>query len=214
VRSPSEALWREVTYLPAEASDALEGSRCCHSGVTIELFVSITWLREISLIVTKAALSHIDAVAAVLAGYAERRVFHGFSRGPTPGAKATFQIVWHRGRVFELTFDARAGTLRLPQLLTGIPADSTIYDDLKAFIRSKQTDDVPDHRRLDTRRIQIRTYNRGGNILLVLKSKDDDIQYAVRKLVNLINEIYLTFLADGKYFDYLVETFNLDPDRM
>jgi hypothetical protein len=164
--------------------------------------------------VTTPSLSHIDAVAAELAGYAERRVFHGFSRGPASGAKATFQIVWHRGRVFELTFDARAGTLRLPELLTGVPADSTIYEDLKAFIRSKQSDELPDHRRLDARKIQIRTYNRGGNILLVLKSKDGDSQYAVRKLVHLINEIYLTFLADGQYFDYVVETFNLDPDRM
>jgi len=164
--------------------------------------------------VTTPSLSHFDAVAAELAGYAERRVFHGFSRGPASGAKARFQIVWHRGRVFELTFDARAGTLRLPELLTGVPADPTIYEDLKAFIRSRQSDDLPDHRRLDKRKIQIRTYNRGGNILLVLKSKDGDSQYAVRKLVHLINEIYLTFLADGKYFDYVVETFNLDPDRM
>ena len=50
--------------------------------------------------------------------------------------------------------------------------------------------------------------------LLVLKIKDGDGEYAVRKLIHLVNEIYLTFLADGKYFDYLVETFNLDPDRM
>ena len=86
-------------------------------------------------IVTELAQSHLDVVAAVLAGYAERRVFHGFSRGPTSGAKATFQIAWHRGRVFELTFDARASTLRLPEVLTGVPADSTMYEDLKAFIR-------------------------------------------------------------------------------
>jgi hypothetical protein len=164
--------------------------------------------------VTKAAASDIDIVAAALAGYADRRVFHGFSRGPTSGGKAAFTIAWHRGRVFELAFDARAGTLRLPGLLTGIPADSTMYEDLKAFIRSRQSDDLPDHRRLDARRIQIRTYNRSGNILLVVKVKDNDSEYAVRKLVHLINEIYLTFLADGKYFDYLVETFNLDPDRM
>ncbi|HEV8066462.1 MAG TPA: hypothetical protein VGP76_01905 [Planctomycetaceae bacterium] len=163
---------------------------------------------------TKAAASDIDIVAAALAGYADRRVFHGFSRGPTSGGKAAFTIAWHRGRVFELAFDARAGTLRLPGLLTGIPADSTMYEDLKAFIRSRQSDDLPDHRRLDARRIQIRTYNRSGNILLVVKVKDNDSEYAVRKLVHLINEIYLTFLADGKYFDYLVETFNLDPDRM
>jgi hypothetical protein len=164
--------------------------------------------------VTKAAASDIDIIAAALAGYADRRVFHGFSRGPTSGGKAAFTIAWHRGRVFELAFDVRAGTLRLPGLLTGVPADSTMYEDLKAFIRSRQSDDLPDHRRLDARKIQIRTYNRGGNILLVLKIKDNDSEYAVRKLVHLINEIYLMFLADGKYFDYLVETFNLDPDRM
>ena len=162
----------------------------------------------------QTSVSHIDIVAAVLAGYAERRVFHGFSRGPTSGGKASFQIAWHRGRVFELVFDARAGTLRLPDLLTDIPAESSMYEDLKAFIRSRQSDELPDHRRLDARKTQIRTYNRSGNILLVMKVKDGDSEYAVRKLVHLINEIYLTFLADGKYFDYLVETFNLDPDRM
>jgi hypothetical protein len=164
--------------------------------------------------VTKTDVASIDIVASVLAGYAERRVFHGFSRGPTSGGKANFQIAWHRGRVFELAFDADAGALRLPELLTGIPADSPMYEELKGFIRSRRSNDLPDHRRLDTRKIQIRTYNRGGNVFLVLKAKDGDSEYAARKLVHLINEIYLIFLADGKYFDYLVETFHLDPDRM
>lgn len=153
-------------------------------------------------------------VTGVLAGYAERRVFHGFARGPHSAAKAAFQIVWHRGRVFELAFDARSGTLRVPELLTNVPPEPTIYEDLKAFIRSRKSDDLPDHRRLDPRKIQIRTYNRDGDILLVLKSLDADFEYAVRKLVHLINEIYLTFLAEGIYFDYVVETFDLDPDRM
>ena len=134
--------------------------------------------------------------------------------GPAAGGKASFQFAWHRGRVFELTFDARQRTLRLPELLIDVPADITMYDDLKSFIRSRQSGNLPDHRRLDTRKIQIRTYNRGGNILLTFKFKDRDVEYAVRKLIHLVNEIYLTFLADGKYFDYLVETFNLDPDRM
>jgi hypothetical protein len=164
--------------------------------------------------VIKTAVSRIDIVAAVLAGYAERRVFQGFSRGRVSGGKASFQIAWHRGRVFELAFDARAGTFRLPDLLTGIPVESSMYEDLKVFIRSRQSDELPDHRRLDARKTQVRTYNRTGNILLVMKVKDGDSEYAVRKLVHLINEIYLTFLAEGKYFDYLVETFNLDPDRM
>jgi hypothetical protein len=162
----------------------------------------------------KTTVSQIDIVAAVLAGYAERCVFQGFSRGPASRGKASFQVAWHRGRVFELTFEARSGTLRLSELLTNVPADSSMHEDLKDFIRSRQSDDLPDHRRLDAQKLQIRTYNRSGNIMLVVKARDGDNEYAVRKLVHLINEIYLTFLADGKYFDYLVETFNLDPDRM
>jgi hypothetical protein len=162
----------------------------------------------------KTTVSQIDVVAAVLAGYAERCVFRGFSRGPASRGKASFQIAWHRGRVFELTFEARSGTLRLGELLTGVPANSSMHEELKDFIRSRQSEDVPDHRRLDAEKMQIRTYNRNGNIILVVKAKDGDNEYAVRKLVHLINEIYLTFLADGKYFDYLVETFNLDPDRL
>ncbi len=162
----------------------------------------------------KTGVSQIDRVADILSGYAQRRVFHGFSRGPVSQGKARFQIAWHRGRVFELTFDSRAKTLRLPELLTGLPADDSMYEELKAFVRSRQDEDLPDHRRLDPRKIQLRTYNRDGNVLLVVKIKDADNEYAVRKLIHLVNEIYLTFLADGKYFDYLVETFNLDPDRM
>ncbi len=161
---------------------------------------------------TKTERSQIDLVAAVLAGYAERSVFQGFSRGPTAGRTANFQIAWHRGRVFQLAFDAHAATLRLPELLTRVPAE--MYEDLKAFIQSRQSDDLPDHRRLDRRKVQIRTSMRSGKIQLVLKIKDGDTEYAVRKLVHLVNEIYLEFLADGKYFDYLVETFDLDPDRM
>ena len=44
--------------------------------------------------------------------------------------------------------------------------------------------------------------------------KNDDLVYCVQKFVHLVNELYVTFLADGSYFDYLVETFDLDPDRM
>lgn len=162
----------------------------------------------------KATLSDIEVVANLLASYAERRVFQGFGRGPASRSKACFQIAWHRGRVFELTFDAGAGTLRLPELLTGLPADSTMYQELKAFIRSRESEDVPEHRRLDTTRLQTRTYCRGGNVLLVMKSLDGDSEYAARRLVHLVNEIYLTFLAEGQYLDYMIETFNLDPDRM
>jgi hypothetical protein len=164
--------------------------------------------------VTTKALSTIDVVSQVLAEYAERRVFHGFSRARTTGDTASFQIAWHRGRVFELTFDAKTCTLRLPEVLTNVPAGAAMHADLKAFIRSRQSAELPEHRRIDRQKVQIRTYNRNDDILLVMKANDGDGEYAARKLVHLVYEIYLIFLADGNYFDYLVETFDLDPDHM
>ena len=163
---------------------------------------------------TKSTSAQVEVVAAALATYAERRVFRGFSRGPTAGGKATFRIAWHRGRVFELAFDSNSGTLRLPEVLTGVPPDSTMYQDLKTFISGRRFEQLPDHRRIDSQRAQVRTYNRDGNVLLVLTMKNDDLAYGVQKFVHLVNELYVTFLADGSYFDYLVETFDLDPDRM
>jgi len=35
----------------------------------------------------------------------------------------------------------------------------------------------------------------------------------VKKLVNLVNEIYQDFLSSGLYFEWMVETFELDPDN-
>ena len=109
-------------------------------------------LRQPEMNVTKSTSAQVEVVAAVLATYAERRVFRGFSRGPTAGGKATFRIAWHRGRVFELAFDSNSGTLRLPEVLTGVPRDSTMYQDLKTFISGRRSEQLPDHRRIDSQR--------------------------------------------------------------
>ena len=39
------------------------------------------------------------------------------------------------------------------------------------------------------------------------------MDYAANKLVSLVNEIYLDFLSSGLYFEWLIETFDLDPDN-
>ena len=39
------------------------------------------------------------------------------------------------------------------------------------------------------------------------------LTYGTRKLIHLVHEIFLEFLAEGKYFEYQIEAFDLDPDR-
>ena len=158
--------------------------------------------------------AHINTVAETLENYARRGVFRGFSRGPVSRDKAAFRMVWHRDRVFDFVFDFHSNTMRFPLVLPNVPAGSAMYSELKNFIKSRQTDSVPEHRRIDSRKAQVRSYNRGGNVSLTLTVVDGDFDYCARKLINLVHEIFMVFLIDGSYYEYMVETFDLDPDRM
>jgi hypothetical protein len=163
--------------------------------------------------VSKTVTSQIELVAETLEGYARRGVFKGFSRGPVGQGKARFRIAWHRDRIFELVFDSKRLALSFAAVLPNVPADSTIYRELKQFIKSRHSTDLPEHRRIDLVRAQVRAVNRGGNVSLTLQVLDGDCEYGTRRLVHLVHEVFLTFLVDG-HFEYMVETFDLDPDHM
>jgi hypothetical protein len=145
----------------------------------------------------------------ILQEYADRGVFRGFSRGPVHGGTSEFTLVWHRGRTFEVTVDTRAGAVRCPVVLAMVDSASEMYRNLKAFIKSRQAADLPEHRRIDLAKARIACVNRQGNVSVALRFQGDP-EYAVRKFVDLVQEIFLVFLPD--YFDYQVEAFDLDPD--
>jgi hypothetical protein len=158
--------------------------------------------------------SQVDIIAAALAGYAERGVFKGYSAAGRRQDKWAFRIVWHRNQVFELIVDLNDASMRFPRVLTNVPADSAMYAELKQFIKSRHADELPQHRRIDSDRATVQSYNRGGNVSLVMRIKDGDFEYAVRRFIHLMHEIFMAFLVDGSYLEYMVETFDLDPDRM
>jgi hypothetical protein len=162
----------------------------------------------------KGTRARIDAVAATLEGYARRGVFRGFSRAGNVGqGRAVFRLLWHRDRVFEFVFDARRNTMRFPLLLPNVPAGSEMDLELKRLIKSRHAAELPDHRRIDSRKAQVAAYNRGGNVTLSLRVINGDDEYGARKLIHLVHEIFLTFLLDGRCYEYMVENFNLDPDH-
>lgn len=155
-----------------------------------------------------------EEVAAILEDYAKRGVFRGFSRGPARGGKAVFKMLWHRDRNFELILDPERNTLRFPVVLPEVPKDSGMYADFQRFVSARFAEDLPDHRRIDNRKASVRCLNRKGDVSLSMTVLDGDYAYSARKLVNLVHEVFLVFLFDGRYYDYLVETFDLDPDRL
>ena len=54
--------------------------------------------------------------------------------------------------------------------------------------------------------------NRGGAASLVFVFRTRDVAYAVRKAVHLAHDILQDFLNDGRYVQYNVDYFNLNPE--
>ena len=152
-------------------------------------------------------------VGDLLEEYAGRGVFSGFSRHDGQRGSAEFHSRWHRDQLFQWAWNEARQTLRISCVLPAVPADSSMYREFKAWLASRQDDALPSHRRCDRDKVALKTYNRGGNVALTLHVLDGDVPYAVKKLVSLVNEIYLDFLSSGLYFDWLVATFELDPDH-
>jgi hypothetical protein len=161
----------------------------------------------------KTSLSAADAIGSVLEEYAQRGVFKGYSRGPMRASKTTFRIRWHYDRMYECIFDEARGTLRFASFLPDVPADSPMNAALRKYVRARQSAALPAHRRLDPEKVQARVVNRSGSVSLSVQAKDGDYEYAARKLINLVHEIFLDFLRSGPYIDYLAETMGLDLDQ-
>jgi hypothetical protein len=153
----------------------------------------------------------IEAVSRILQHYADRAVFRGFSPGVVKKGKAAFKILWHRDRQFDLIVDTRSRTMSFPLLLPDFEA--SMIRELNAFLVSRQSKNLPEHRRIDTKKAVVRSTTRGGNVGLTLALKGDHYEYGIQKLIHLVHEIFLTFLSEGRYYEYQVETFELDPDH-
>jgi len=149
----------------------------------------------------------------VLEDYAGRGVFRGFSAVGERGHKAVFRMVWHHDRRFELILDAGAKTLVFPTVLPGVSRDSEMYAALRHFVESRHSGELPPHRRVDPARASLLCTNRRGSVSVGMAVQDGDFEYAARKLIHTVHEIFLVFLRDGPYYEYMVESLGVDPDR-
>lgn len=142
--------------------------------------------------------------------YAEKGVFRGFSRDPRAGH---YRTLWHRDQLFEWRWNAAKQSLRIVCVVPEVGPRTDMYRQLRGWLQARQVESLPPHRRCDPQRVAMRPYNRDGSVALTLRSLDGDVDYLVRKMVSLVNELYLDFLASGLYLDWQIETFGLDPDN-
>jgi hypothetical protein len=153
----------------------------------------------------------IAIVADQLKAYARRGVFRSFSQTRADGRQADFRFYWLWNLPFHLSFDGKRKTLSFKNLLPAVPARSELNTQLKAFIKGRSSNDQPEHRRLDPKRVSIRYSNLRGNVSITFLVVKDDYEYGVKKALNLVNEVFVGFL-NVHFPEYTVQHFRRPED--
>ena len=148
----------------------------------------------------------LNVVRENLQAYADRGVFRGLNEVK----RGQFKFVWLARHQMELSVDTAKHVLRFKQLLPGIPASSKMYAELKSFLREREAEQLPDHRRIDPRRAQVSCFNRGGFVSISLKVKKNQYAYGVNRIVNLVHELFV-HLRDA-HPEYLMENFDVPQE--
>lgn len=88
---------------------------------------------------------------------------------------------------------------------------SDLNADIKAFLKGCSSDARPEHRRLDPKRVAVRYSNRRGSASVTLQVVAGDYEYAVKRAINLVNELFVGFL-NVRYPEYMIRAFRLPEE--
>ncbi|HWI13695.1 MAG TPA: hypothetical protein VNT02_05550 [Burkholderiales bacterium] len=140
--------------------------------------------------------------------YAERGVFRALDvRAGAKGA-LEFKLQWLTDVPVRLHCDGRLLTLK--NLLPNVSRRSLLYADLERFIAERFDRSVPAHRRIDRASLDVAwTVNR-KQASLVVKVKKGDPAIAVKRIVNLMHELFV-YLQDS-WAEYMWSAFGTSTE--
>jgi hypothetical protein len=145
-----------------------------------------------------------------LLAYANRGVFRAFSERALRGGKQAFRFTWLTREPMTMIWDQAEGTLTFDELLPDVARASPLLAEVQELVGSRSSRSLPEHRRIDPRRARAECTWRRGTVSVVLHVRGRHQAYAVRKGVNLVNEIFT--LLHASYPDYLWEAFGLPAE--
>ena len=138
--------------------------------------------------------------------YADRGVFRGFAEESPWRGRHRFKFLWLSNSAFRLHYSPKSGEFVVRNLLPNVPVHSDVGKDLRGFLKGLTSLDVPEHRRIDQRRVEVRSYVRSGVFSIVVTAKKNQHGYAVRRVINLIQEVFVRLHT---YFpEYMWENFD------
>ncbi len=154
----------------------------------------------------------VDLVTGILEGYASRGVFAGFRQNKRQPRKVDFTILWHFRRAFSIQLDETKASLTLTGLLPQVSAAGNLRRELAVYLQQYAAPERPPHRRIDSEKARVTCYVRNDTPSLRVAVLDGDFEYATRRLIHLVNELFLDFLRDARYVDYMVAHLGMNPE--
>ena len=152
----------------------------------------------------------LDVVRKSLQVYADRGVFRGLNEIKRRHGTQSFTFVWLGNRPLELGIDTQAALLRFNRLLPNIPSKSPLYSELKSFLTSRGADDLPKHRRIDSKRAEVVWVNRAGTVSIALRVRNNQYAYGLNRLINLVHELFVKL--NDSHPEYMCETFDVPQE--
>ena len=147
---------------------------------------------------------------ASLRAYADRGVFRGLSEEKGGTGKYDFTFVWLTERPLDFRFDSARGVMHFRNLLPNVGSRSPVYASLKSLVRERQDGDLPAHKLIDRDRAEIACTRREGNVSIALKIKNNEYDYGVNRIVNLVHELFVHL--QESHFEYLAANFNISEE--
>jgi len=152
----------------------------------------------------------IGSIRASLRAYADRGVFRGLNEEKSGTGKYDFTFVWLTERPLDFHYDSARGVMRFRNLLPNVALRSQVYDSLKVLVNERQGDDLPEHKRIDRTRAEIACSRREGNVSIALRIKNNEYDYGVNRLINLVHELFVHL--QESHFEYLAANFNISEE--
>jgi hypothetical protein len=151
----------------------------------------------------------VNAITQALQGYADRSVFRGFSVRQNRG-HVEYRFTWLTPHPMTVTYDSKTQSLTFRNVFPGVSSKSPLLADVRALVGERTGKGFPAHRRIDGRRVQVSLASHRGGASLILSIYGQHHQYAVKKSLDLVNELFV--MLHATHAEYLIETFGLSAE--
>ena len=149
-------------------------------------------------------------LTAALQTYADRGVFRGFRVETASGGRSDYFFTWLTRTPMRLRYEPAKRELRFVDLLPHVSSYPGLTADLRRLVLEHQSSAVPEHRRIDGRRVRLATAVRAGHFSVTLRLRGAQEAYAVQRGVNLVNQLFL--LLQANYPEYLIQCFGFSQE--